>query len=224
MKRQLVASIAVLTGILSCAFVSHLATAQPSASGPAAGSPAGVDVLKVVKTFIAGESNARWDALRVDPDAGRVYVSSMTKVLVFDAEKGTVAGEVADVQGAHDIAIVSDRSEGFATSGKDNVVVVFDLKTLKTLRRIPTGKKPDAIVYDPFSKRVFVFNGGSGDATVIDPAAGEKPPGTLTIGGKLEFAVADGEGEAGFNFHGGIVANRGREKRREENSKLKMKN
>src|SRR5208337_1588959 len=52
---------------------------------------------------------------------------------------------------------------------------------------------PDAIVYDPASKRVFTFNGRGGDATAIDAATGT-PAGTIALGGKPEFAVADGQG------------------------------
>src|SRR5208337_3969136 len=52
---------------------------------------------------------------------------------------------------------------------------------------------PDAIVYDPASKRVFTFNGHGGDATALDAATGT-PAGTIPLGGKPEFAAVDGQG------------------------------
>jgi DNA-binding beta-propeller fold protein YncE len=155
--------------------------------------------LVVLNTFIAGGEGG-WDDLTVDARARRVYVSRATRVMVLDADKGTVVGEIADTPGVHGIAVVDDRNLGFTSNGRENMVSVFDLKTLKTLQKIKTGQKPDAILYDPFSKRVYVFNGGSGDATIIDPAALDKPPVTLAIGGKLEFGASDGAGHVYVNI------------------------
>lgn len=55
----------------------------------------------------------------------------------------------------------------FRYDGKANSLVVFDLKTLKTIETVAiTGKKPDAIMYDPYTKKVFAFNGASENAIV----------------------------------------------------------
>jgi DNA-binding beta-propeller fold protein YncE len=70
---------------------------------------------------------------------------------------------------------------------------MFDLKTLKTLGTIPAGTNPDAIVYDSVSKRVFAMNGRSGNITAVNAADG-RVVGTIAVGGKLEFAAADGRG------------------------------
>jgi DNA-binding beta-propeller fold protein YncE len=70
---------------------------------------------------------------------------------------------------------------------------MFDLKSLKMLGLIPAGTNPDAIVYDSATKRVFAMNGRSGDITAINAADG-KVVGTVAVGGKLEFAAADGKG------------------------------
>ena len=157
-----------------------------------------IDELAVLKNF-SGGGEGGWDYVTVDPAGRRVYVARSTRIMVFEADKGTLLGEVADVAGAHGVALVPDRNEGFATSGKDGTVVVFDLKTFKTLRTIKAGQKPDAILYDSASKKVFVFNHGSGDVTVIDPAAQDKEPVTLMVGGVLEFGVSDEAGHVYVN-------------------------
>jgi DNA-binding beta-propeller fold protein YncE len=73
-------------------------------------------------------------------------------------------------------------------------VTVFDLKTLAVLGRIKlAARNPDAIEYDPASKRVFVFNGGSANASVIDASANTLV-GSVPLDGKPEFAAADGKG------------------------------
>jgi DNA-binding beta-propeller fold protein YncE len=72
-------------------------------------------------------------------------------------------------------------------------VTIFDLKTLQPIGQAPTGKNPDAIVYDPASKRVFTLNGGSDNATAVDAVSGQVA-GTIPLAGRPEFAVADGKG------------------------------
>jgi DNA-binding beta-propeller fold protein YncE len=67
------------------------------------------------------------------------------------------------------------------------------LKTLNTITEVPTGKKPDAIIYDPATARVFAFNGGGDSVTAIQAADG-KVAGTVDLGGGPEFAQADGSG------------------------------
>jgi DNA-binding beta-propeller fold protein YncE len=93
----------------------------------------------------------------------------------------------------HGIAIAPEHGKGFVSDGQTSTVKIFDLKTLKTLGEIPVGKKPDAIIYDLATSRVFAFNGDSDSATAIDAATG-KVAGTVDLRGGPEFAVADGMG------------------------------
>ena len=76
---------------------------------------------------------------------------------------------------------------------------MFDLKTLKTLGTVSTGTNPDAIVYDGVTKRVFTLNGASKNTTAFNAADGNVV-GTLALGGKPEFAVADGKGNIYVNI------------------------
>jgi len=77
-----------------------------------------------------------------------------------------------------------------SSNGGDASVTVFDLKTLKEIAKIKVGARPDAILYDPASERVFTFNAGSKDATAIDVKS-QKVTGTVKLEGKPESAVAD---------------------------------
>jgi YVTN family beta-propeller protein len=100
------------------------------------------------------------------------------------------------MKGVHGIAIDNKANKGFISDGKANAVVVFDLKTLKTVATIALkdANGPDAIMYDPYADRVFSFNGESNNASVIDPNT-LKQVGTVALGGAPEFAVADGKGK-----------------------------
>ena len=134
-----------------------------------------------------------WDYLIVDEAARRLYVSHGTQVEVLDVDSGRIVGKISNTLGVHGIAIAPELGRGFVSNGQTSTLTIFNLKTLKTIGEVPTGKKPDAIIYDPATSQVFAFNGGSNSATVISAADG-KVAGTVDLGGGPEFAVADGKG------------------------------
>jgi DNA-binding beta-propeller fold protein YncE len=134
------------------------------------------------------------DYVSIDQTNHRLYASHGTSVNVVDLSSGKVAGTISGMQGVHGIAIADDISRGFISDGKANAVIVFDIKTLKIIKTIPvTGKGPDAIIYDPFSKKIFTFEGHSSSIAVIDPQSLSQV-GFIAAGGAPEFAVADGKG------------------------------
>jgi YVTN family beta-propeller protein len=134
-----------------------------------------------------------WDYLIVDQSARRLYVSHGTQVEVLDVDSGAIVGSIPKTLGVHGIAIAAELGRGFVSNGQSSTVTIFDLKTLKPIADVPTGQKPDAIIFDPATSRVFAFNGGSNNATVIEAATG-KVAGTVALGGGPEFATADGSG------------------------------
>ncbi len=140
-----------------------------------------------------------WDYLVVDSAARRVYITRGTHVMVVDADSGKPVGDIPDTPGVHGVALVQDLGKGFTSDGQKNTVTMFDMKTLKPTGNVEVGNGPDAIVYDPASKRVFTMNGRGHDTTAIDAASG-KVAGTLPLKGKPEFAQADGTGHVFVNI------------------------
>ena len=134
-----------------------------------------------------------WDYLTDDSAAHRLYVTRGTHVQVIDTNKNAVVGDIPNTPGVHGVAIASKLNRGFTSNGRENTVTVFNLRTLKELQRIPVGKNPDAILYDPATRRVFTFNGASNDVTALDAVTG-KVLGTIDVGGKPEFAATDEKG------------------------------
>ena len=157
--------------------------------------PSGYHVAKTYK--LGGEGG--WDYLAVDSKTRRVYISRGTHVMVVDADSGAVLGDIPNTNGVHGIAIAAEFDKGFISDGRDNNIAIFDLKSLKVVGTAATGKNPDAIIYDPVSKRVFSFNGASKDATAVD-ARTSAVAGTIALGGKPEAAVADGKGHVFVNI------------------------
>jgi DNA-binding beta-propeller fold protein YncE len=155
--------------------------------------------LHVTKTYkIGGEGF--WDYLNVDAETHRLFISHGTHVVVMDTETGKIVGDIPDTPGVHGVALAPELNRGFSSNGREGSVSIFDLETLKPLGKVSdVGENPDAILYDPATKRVFTFNGHSHDATAIDAASG-KVVGKIPLEGKPEFAVSTGGGEAFVNI------------------------
>src|ERR1700688_4527907 len=179
-------TLAWLRTLLTSAAIALLCFVVPAVAAPPA------DGYSVVKKIpIPGQGS--WDYLSVDEGARRLYVSHGTQVEVIDVDSGNIVGSIPNTLGVHGIAIAAELGRGFVSNGKSSTVTIFNLKTLKPIADVPTGQKPDAIIFDPATSRVFAFNGGSNSATAIDAATG-KVAGTVDLGGGPEFAAADGKG------------------------------
>ena len=153
---------------------------------------------KVVNTYKIG-GDGGWDYLTADASARRLYISRGTHVIVLDLDSGKNVGEIADTPGVHGIALAPELGRGFTSNGREGTVSVFELKTWATSSKIKVGEGPDAILYDPATRRVFTFNGRSQDATAIDATNGTVV-GTIKLDGKPEFAASDGKGEIFVNI------------------------
>ena len=145
------------------------------------------------------EGDGGWDYLFADSVNGHLYVSHGTEVDVVDLVSEKPTGKIAGMKRIHGIAVVNDLHRGFISDGGDDAVVIFDLKSNAVVQKVPAGKNPDGILYDPYSKRVFAFNGRSNDVTAIDAASG-KVSGTIALDGKPEFPVSDGKGNVYANI------------------------
>lgn len=153
----------------------------------------------VAKTYKLGGEGG-WDYLIADGNASRLYISRGTHVVVLDVDSGKSVGDIPDTQGVHGIALAPDLGRGFTSNGREGTVTIFDIQTLKPIgEKVKVGDNPDAILYDPATKRVFTFNGRSQDSTAIDGASG-KVLGTIKLDGKPEFAASDAKGTVFVNI------------------------
>ncbi len=133
------------------------------------------------------------------PNAHRLYVSRGNRIVVVDVESEKVAGEITETPGVHGVAVAAKAGKGFTSNGQDDSVTVFDLKTLKPIQKIKVGGRPDAIMFDPESNRVFTFNHGSKDASAVDVQSMEMV-GPVALAGVPEAAVSDGNGHVFVNI------------------------
>ena len=161
----------------------------------AAASPLAVHyhLLKKAPLGAAGGGREYFDYLTVDSGTRRVYASHGTEVKVADADSAAVVGTISGLKQCHGIALVEELGKGFISDGGAAKTVIFDMATLKVSGEVKGEEDADSIIYDPASKRVFVFNGDAKSATVIDPANATVVK-SIPLGGGPEFAAADGKG------------------------------
>jgi len=154
--------------------------------------PAG---YKVVKEVPLGAPE-RWDYVVYDAPSHRVYVAHSDRISVVDAEAGKMIGQVTGVSGTHGIGI--SNGKGYTDDGQAGVVIVFDPKTFKVLKRIPAKPDADGVTVDPASGHVFVVDGDSKTVTVID-AKTDTVLANIDTGGGLEYAVPGADGKIYVN-------------------------
>jgi YVTN family beta-propeller protein len=142
-------------------------------------------------------SSGGWDYLSVN--GNELYVSHGDHVNILDKKTGDSVGIISNTTGVHGIAFIPTLNRGYVSNGKLNTVTVFELSSYKPLSQIATGQNPDAIMYEPFLKKIITCNGRSNDLSVIDPATNTVIH-TIVVGGKPETAVSDGLGKLFVNI------------------------
>lgn len=152
----------------------------------------------VAHTYTLG-GDGGWDYLSLDTVGHRLFVARQDRVMVIDPASGKVLAEIPGLNRAHGVAFDYADGKGFATSGGDSSVVIFDLKTLQVTGRTIAAPDADAVLFDPTTKRIFTFNGDSRSSSVLDAASGKKI-GTVDLGGGPEFGVSAGDGKLYVNL------------------------
>lgn len=185
MKRHLSLALAALLG-----FAGAIVCAAPAqAQAPA---------YHEIHSFKLG-GNGGWDYLTYDSIGHRLFIARSDRVEVVDPTNGKVLGEIPGFKRAHGVALDYAAGKGFATSGGDSTVVIFDLHTLKVLGRTIAAPDCDAIAYDPVTHRVFTFNGDASSSSVIDAATGRRLA-NIPLGAHPEFGVSGDDGNVYVNL------------------------
>lgn len=188
-------NMAVARGV-SLAFAVVLLVAGFPLAGSAA--TAGSSGYHILKTIPVGGTEG-WDYVTVDSDARRVYISRGNHIDVVDVDAGNLVGKITGFASTSGLLPVPELGRGFAMNGDAGSAFIIDLKSLNKIGTIKTGKDPDSFAYDPVTKRVFIMNSASADATAVNAADGTVA-GTIALGGQPEFVVADGKGRIYVNI------------------------
>jgi DNA-binding beta-propeller fold protein YncE len=174
--RRLWVFVAIIAMLISIGWAQKAATTQP---------------YKVIKTAKVGGAGG-FDYVYADVDGRRLYIPRTgpgARVTVFNLDTLEPAGEIPNAN-ARGVAVDPRSNHGFCSS---KPVVMWDTKTLATIKTIDVQGNPDGILFDPFNERVYVFSHSAPNATVINAKDGSLA-GTIDLGGGPEQAVTDGRG------------------------------
>jgi DNA-binding beta-propeller fold protein YncE len=174
--RRFCVSTAIIAMLISIGWAQQKPTTQP---------------YKVIKTAKVGGEGG-FDYVFADVAGRRLYIprtGATPRVTVFNLDSLEPIGEISNAN-ARGVAIDPKSNHGFCSS---KPVVMWDAKTLATIKTIDVQGNPDGILFDPFNERVYVFSHSAPNATVINAKDGAVV-GTIDLGGAPEQAVTDGKG------------------------------
>lgn len=130
------------------------------------------------------------DYVYVDNNGRRVYVPRGGQTYVFDLDNHKLIGSITNISG-HGVAIHTPSHHGFSSSPQ---IGMFDTQTMQKIKSIEVQGRPDGIMLEPLTQRVYVFSHQSPSITVIEPEDGTVV-GTIDVGGAMEQAQSDGQGK-----------------------------
>ncbi len=130
------------------------------------------------------------DYVYADNDGRRVYVPRGGNTFVFDLDSHKYIGAITNI-GGHGVAIDTKTHHGFCSGSQ---IGMFDTETMQEIKSIEVQGRPDGILLEPLTDRVYIFSHQAPSITVIDPKDGSVV-GTVDVGGAMEQAQSDGQGK-----------------------------
>jgi DNA-binding beta-propeller fold protein YncE len=134
-----------------------------------------------------------WSFLVVDDAAHRLYVPRDTRVTILNTNNGNTVGEIKGLTDVRGIALDSNSDLGYVSDGIAGTVHVFNRSTLRLVSSIVVGGIPDAIVFEPATHRLLVFNTHTKSVVFIDTSS-LRIVKTLALPGRPAVAISDGTG------------------------------
>lgn len=137
---------------------------------------------KLTKTVKVGGAGG-FDYVYADVEGRRLYIprpgaADVARISVFDLDTLAPVGEIPKAN-ARGVAVDPKSHHGF---GSSKPVVMWDTKTLATIKTIDVEGRPDGIMFDPFNERVWIFSHSAPNATVINAKDG-------SIAGTVDLAA-----------------------------------
>jgi DNA-binding beta-propeller fold protein YncE len=187
------------------AIASALGVATAAACSAAAATAATADYVIVDR--IPGTGKA-WDYAIVDVPGERLYLAQQG-VTALDLKTNKITTGLVTGRTTHGVAPLGDGKVAVDDSAT-KTITIFMGATGEVVATIPTAEHNpvngnhalDALVLEPRSGLLATINGESGLVLLIDVEQA-RVVGSVSIGGKPEFAAADGNGDLYINVNRG---------------------
>jgi hypothetical protein len=138
-----------------------------------------------------------WDYASIDPETRRLFLGRADGVLAVNIDSGAVIARFVSGDKVHAV-LPLPAGRALSTNGNLDTATLFEQASGKVIASVSTGHHPDSATFDSASGLAVVIDILGGDVTLIDPMTGTAP-GRITVGGRLEFAAADGRGRVYIN-------------------------
>jgi hypothetical protein len=145
--------------------VASVAPAAPVDPAAARGEPS-LPLTLLADVDLPGKA-VRFDYQDVDPAKQHLVISHMNDACVVVVNlDGSLVRVIPDIPTARGVVVAADVGRIFVTSSP-NQLVIIDNDTLAELSRVPTGKSPDGVGWDPSHRVVGVSDQADGGISLI---------------------------------------------------------
>jgi DNA-binding beta-propeller fold protein YncE len=145
--------------------------------------------FKVLRTAKVGGSGG-WDYVVADPDNRLLYIPRGNRVTVYNIDTLAPVGVIPGANSVHGVAVDPVSHHAFSSS---RPLLMWDSASLAPIKTIPVDGKPDGILFEPATERIYVLSHVAPNVTVLDAQSGAVV-GTIDLGGAPEQAASDGKG------------------------------
>ena len=131
-----------------------------------------------------------WDYVTADADNRLLYIPRGDRITVYNLDTLAPAGVIPGTHSVHGVAIDPVSRHAFCSS---QPLLMWDSATLAVIKSIPVDGRPDGILFEPATERIYVLSHRAPNVTVLDAQSGAIV-GTMDLGGAPEEAASDGKG------------------------------
>jgi DNA-binding beta-propeller fold protein YncE len=131
-----------------------------------------------------------WDYVTADAENRLLYIPRSDRITVYNIDTLAPAGVIPGTNSVHGVAIDPVSHHAFSSS---QPLLMWDSTTLAAIKSIPVDGRPDGILLEPATERIYVLSHRAPNVTVLDARSGEIA-GTIDLGGEPEQAASDGKG------------------------------
>jgi YVTN family beta-propeller protein len=158
-------------------------TAVPASDSSVAPLPGSLP-LRTVRDVLLSGGPSRFDYQSFDPNTGRLYIAHLgdSAMVVFDAGKETLVGDVKNLSRVHGILAVPELHRIYASATGSNELAVIDESTLQIVAHVPAGDYPDGVAYASKAIKIYVSDLHGKTDTVIDAKTNQRLT-TIALGG-----------------------------------------
>ncbi len=166
------------------AAASSSGSATPDSSSLPSAPSSGNLPLRTLRDVPLSGRATRFDYQSFDPNTGRLYIAHLGdgSMVVFDAMKETVIGDVKNLSRMHGILVVPELHRVYASATGSNELAVIDDSTLQIILRAPAGDYPDGVAYATKANKIYVSDLHGKTDTVIDAKTNQRLT-TIALGG-----------------------------------------